>query len=117
MRKLIFVATALGISGLIGACSIDAGVDTSGGGVGACEELTCSDALNQGLSVQGDELCDDVSASAYDDLSSCACASDGSGACDAECGDNFCADVGMTSDCGDCLNANCGGEFATCGNN
>jgi hypothetical protein len=118
VNKLIFVAAALGISLAIGACSVDAGVDVAAAAGTPCESVSCQSALAAGLAVQGDDLCDSVSSSAYAALFDCACsAGGGQGLCDPECGDNLCTDSGESGPCGDCLNANCGPEHDTCGNN
>ena len=120
MNKLFFVASALGISLAIGACTVSGGVGIAAGagaaGTPGCISLSCGAALTQGLPNQGDVLCDSASDSAYSGVISCACGS-GGGPCDAECASNVCVDLGETSQCGDCLNANCGPEHDTCANN
>jgi hypothetical protein len=113
MKKHMVVLALLGIFGVVaaGACQVSAGItpDTSGGG--SCEDLSCSDALASGLSVQGDALCDGTSDSDYNDLVNCGC---NGGPCADACADNLCTDSGDSSDCDDCLNANCGDEYDTC---
>lgn len=94
-------------------CVVDAGIDVGVGG-GTCEPVLCGDALVQGIPA-GAPLCDAASDAAYGDLLACACGA--GGACDVECGENLCSDLGETGACGDCLNALCGPEHDTCANN
>jgi len=117
VNKLVFVALGLGLSLAIGACSVEAGVGVAAAGT-PCESISCQAAAAQGLDVQGDDLCDAASSSAYNTLLDCACLSGGGqGLCDPECGGNLCLDNGADGPCGDCLTANCGAEFNSCGAN
>lgn len=111
MKKII----ALTVSGMLAllfsaACSIEAGV--GGGDTGTCAPIACGDALTGGLASGDTVLCDAPADSAYQDLLSCGCA-----ACDSVCGDNLCAYLAETPDCGDCLNTACAPEHDTCINN
>lgn len=92
-------------------CSIEAGVGVD---TGVCEEVACGDALVGGLDAQGDALCSSAEDAAYADVFACACG--GAGACEPECGDNLCVDLGESGACGDCLNQLCGPEHDACAN-
>ncbi|MFT3766378.1 MAG: hypothetical protein QM820_12830 [Minicystis sp.] len=118
MKSIMLLAGVIAmVAGIAAsACTVEAGVDVGGaGGGGACENVLCGDALVSGLAVQGDALCDPVSDDAYANLFACGCGA--AGACEPECGDNFCSDLGETGACGDCLSQLCGPEHQTCGNN
>jgi hypothetical protein len=95
-------------------CSVEAGVGVD---TGVCEEVSCGDALVNGLDTQGDALCSGGEDAAYGDVFACACGdSASSGACEGECGDNLCVDLGESGACGDCLNQLCGPEHDACAN-
>lgn len=113
MKKHMVVLALLGIFGVVaaGACQVSGSVGPDDSNDGSCEGLSCSDALAQGLSVQGDALCDATSDSDYDNLVNCGC---NGGPCADACADNLCTDSGDSSDCDDCLNANCGDEYDAC---
>jgi hypothetical protein len=113
MNKHMVALALLGFFGVVaaGACQVSAGITPDNTSGGACEDLSCSDALAQGLSVQGDALCDSTSDSDYSDLFNCGC---NGGPCADTCADNLCTDSGDSADCDDCLNANCGGEYDNC---
>ena len=114
MKKIVLSAGVLAISVLgFAACTIDAGIGGAGGG--ACEAISCAEALSQGLQVQGDALCDPASDSTYGDLFSCAC--DGASPCADVCGPNLCVDDGMDGACADCIGQTCGSANAACSAN
>jgi hypothetical protein len=110
MNKAILVMGILGAF-LVPACTASVS-GTIGGNGGSCDAVSCSDALAAGVVSGG--ICDPAAATAYGDLQACGCST---GYCSAECGDNFCADLGETATCGDCLDAQCGPEHATCASN
>jgi hypothetical protein len=112
VRKIVIIAGALWTLA-VASCTVTAGTSSTGGD--ACEALSCQDALVSGLQVSGDSLCDSAADSAYQDVLNCACATNGG--CTDACGDNLCNDLGESSACGDCLNANCPTEHSTCANN
>jgi hypothetical protein len=110
VRKIVLLV-AFPFVLLVASAGCTVGVDAGTTG-GACEALTCAEALSSGLAVQNDTLCDAASDAAYSDLINCAC----SGACP-ECDTNLCTDSGMDGACADCLAATCGSSNAACSNN
>ena len=119
MKNLIRLGALLITVSAAAACEVDAGVGLTGDdgdNGGTCDDVSCQDALSGGLSSGDQAICDASSDSDYAALQACGCG-DGSGPCDDVCSDNMCADLGETSDCGDCLDQNCGGEHDTCAAN
>ena len=114
MKKIVLLAGLLAMSWTIGVgCVVDGG----GGGVvvpGDCNNVSCFNAMNAGIAMQDVALCDAASDTAYGNLLDCGC---NSGLCTDVCGDNFCSDNGGTSECLDCLNASCPGDFDVCSAN
>lgn len=113
MKRVMLWASVVFMLASFG-CSIEAGVDS---GV-VCEEISCQQALIQGIGVQGDPLCSASADAAYGDIFTCACGDAANpGPCTAACGDNLCTDSGETSTCGDCLAQFCAPEHDACANN
>jgi hypothetical protein len=112
VKRLVYIVAALWALG-IASCVV-----TSGPAGPSCESVTCNDALTQGLSMQGDSLCDPGSDADYTAIIACACPQDGSrpGPCDSACSDNLCQDMGESPTCGDCLASTCPNEHMNCAN-
>lgn len=115
MKKTVVVAGLTVLFGMLAVAGCVVVDDGGGGGGDACEAISCQDALVSGLSVQGDAICDAVSDGAYGDVFSCGCGTaSAAGACEVECGDSLCVDLGESPDCGDCLNSLCTPEHDAC---
>ena len=112
MRSAAFVIGAMGSLGLT-VCDnsgiAGGGGGGAGGGAGVCV-ATCGTAV-----ASGGMPCNGTGSSdAYQALAACACGTNG--ACNTDCGANFCVGAGADSACGTCLENSCGTETTDCVN-